>query len=426
MRSANVSDIMQQALELQRQGALEEAAALYREALNAQPDNPDCLHMLGVVNLRRSDYLQGIDLIERACVASGWRSRNAFANLIRGLRELVATLSESGDPAAAMRQVQEVRAAKAATRAEDPEPLVSVLVPSYNHTRFVRQALRSVLDQSYRRLELIVIDDGSTDDTPRLVRETLQSSGLTHRFVVREQRGAPATINECIGYASGRYLNVLNSDDLFAPGRIEALVEAVHRGGADWGFSGCALIDAEGRPAGDADRRTAMIREHFEGIEDAGHTSHAFLLGNPAVSTGNIFVTCELAQAIGGFSSHRYMHDWAFCLEAAWRSEPVRVDGDLYRYRLHAGNTISERGNAPAQEADEVVAEYCRRAETQVPPNPLALHGAAQPAKLALVQLMHMRGEPKSPDKIRGLIQRIRDQYRIQTARAVGTASETT
>ncbi|HEU4389014.1 MAG TPA: glycosyltransferase [Blastocatellia bacterium] len=406
------SSAIDRAYRLQRQGDLEAAAALYRDALAERPDHPDCLHMLGVVYLRQKRYLEGVDCIEQACVATEWRYKSCILNLLRGLEQLVATLPEAASGVAQKRLVMAERARQAASRLSDPTPLVSVLIPAYNHAPFIRAALRSAIAQTYPQVEIIVIDDGSTDSTPTIIRDELSRCSIPSRFISRENRGAAATINECIALASGRYVNALNSDDLFAPNRIQEMVQAVHRGGADWGFSGCKIIDDNGRPVAD-DHRAGKIRAHFSGLEDLEHTSHHFLLGNPAVSTGNIFASKELVARIGGFSDLRYNHDWAFCLAAIWLSEPVMVPSELYEYRLHRGNTISERGGGlrPAEEADAIVSEYCRRAETDTPINPLALCKTSYPAKLTLAKLRHTRFKPSSSERIRGLIREIRDQY---------------
>jgi hypothetical protein len=420
MSAPDTAEIVQRAFSLQRQGALAAAEALYRDALALHPNHPDCLHMLGVLYLRQKKYIQGVDYIEQACIAGGWRHQSSFQNLVRGLAHLVATFPEPTNALAPKQTVMADRAKQAAARLNDGTPLVSILIPSYNHAQFIRGALRSVLSQTYAQLEIIVIDDGSTDSSPEIIRDELSRCSIQNQFISRDNRGAYATINECIALASGRYINALNSDDVFAPNRIEEMIQAVHQSGAEWGFSRCALIDKDGKPITDADHRAAKIRMHFSSIQDTEHTSHHFVLGNPAVSTGNIFISKELVQKIGGFSNYRYNHDWAFCLDAIWHSEPVMVRDELYQYRLHSGNTISEAGNEAAKEADTIVSQYCQKAETQIPINALALCKATYPARLCLAKLMHMRGEPKSSENIRHLVQQIREQYLVSSRISVG------
>ncbi|HSD00423.1 MAG TPA: glycosyltransferase, partial [Casimicrobiaceae bacterium] len=366
--SVDTAQIIRRALRLQRSGDLDAAEALYRQALEAHPDHPDCLHMLGVVCLRRKRYLQGIELIERACIVSQWRNPYQFSNLVRGLEHLVATLPPPADALERGNAVTAERTTRAAARSRDATPLVTIVVPSYNHSQFVRAALQSVFAQTYRPLELIVIDDGSTDGSAPIIRDALSDRSIPSTFLSRENRGAPATLNECIALATGRYVNPLNSDDLFMPNRIEEMVRAVHRSGAEWGFSCCALIGDDGGPIAEGEARAAAVRAHFLSPGAAEPTSHRFVLSNPAISTGNIFASTELVQKIGGFSSrYRYNHDWDFCLNASWYSEPVFVRTELYRYRLHEMNTISEPGSAARYEADDVVSRYCRKAERETP-----------------------------------------------------------
>ncbi|HEX6828170.1 MAG TPA: glycosyltransferase family 2 protein, partial [Burkholderiales bacterium] len=135
-------------------------------------------------------------------------------------------------------------------RDDRPAKLISVVVPVYNHSRYVRQCLDSVFDQTHRPLQLIVIDDGSTDGTPEIVREYLQRRGEVPGFEVlfrsRENRGAHATLNEGLEAATGEFLTILNSDDYYHAGRIEKCLRACEAAGADLVFSYVEAIGDDG------------------------------------------------------------------------------------------------------------------------------------------------------------------------------------
>jgi glycosyltransferase involved in cell wall biosynthesis len=102
--------------------------------------------------------------------------------------------------------------------------LVSVVIPCFNRDRFLRQTIESVMGQTYPRIEIITIDDGSTDGT----REVLASFGA-HITVLehpgRSNRGQSASINLGLTHAQGEYIALLDSDDLFGPRKIERQVE---------------------------------------------------------------------------------------------------------------------------------------------------------------------------------------------------------
>ena len=107
-------------------------------------------------------------------------------------------------------------------------PLVSVIMPVYNHGRYVAEALLSIVRQDWRPLEIIVIDDGSKDNSLEVLHDTVaklpQETGLSIHVSGRENRGAHVTLNEGLDLARGEYVGILNSDDYYFPGRIRGCV----------------------------------------------------------------------------------------------------------------------------------------------------------------------------------------------------------
>ena len=102
------------------------------------------------------------------------------------------------------------------------KPLVSIIIPAYNHEKFIKAAVDSVLGQTVRDLELIVIDDGSTDRTGQIVRGY---SDLRLTYYHQENQDAYNTINRGLDLARGQYIAILNSDDVYTPDRLERLLQ---------------------------------------------------------------------------------------------------------------------------------------------------------------------------------------------------------
>jgi glycosyltransferase involved in cell wall biosynthesis len=249
------------------------------------------------------------------------------------------------------------------------------VIPSFNHESYVEEALQSVFDQSYPQLELVVIDDGSVDRSPEIIRAALRRSPYPHRFVARENRGAAPTINEGIRMAAGSYVNILNSDDRFHPERMAKMVREVAAPGAEWGFAACSFIDGSGQPSDLLrDAKAYSFSCAISAIPYKDTVGFALLAQNVAISTGNLFFNRELWANLQGFRDLRYNHDWDFCLRALWEAEPVYVSEPLYTYRIHRGNTIGESRDRPRTEADSFVNEYLRRAfaEEDAAPNAYA------------------------------------------------------
>ncbi len=95
-------------------------------------------------------------------------------------------------------------------------PLVSVIIPTYNRANFLVEALESVFSQTYQEFEVIVVDDGSTDDTPKLIKRFLQV-----KYVRQQHKGVASARNLGIKYAKGDLIAFLDSDDLWLPKKLE-------------------------------------------------------------------------------------------------------------------------------------------------------------------------------------------------------------
>src|SRR4051812_22202014 len=106
---------------------------------------------------------------------------------------------------------------------------VSVLVPSYNHAQYVERCLRSIMNQTYQPSSLLVIDDGSTDDSVKVIERVLKDCRFPCELIARANKGLCSTLNEGLSRTSGEFFSYLGSDDLWLPNfmaeRIRVLKE---------------------------------------------------------------------------------------------------------------------------------------------------------------------------------------------------------
>jgi len=119
-------------------------------------------------------------------------------------------------------------------------PLVSVVVPSHNRARLLRRTLRSILAQHLTDLEVVLVDDGSTDETPQI------TNGADPRIVVirnQEPGGVSAARNRGIAAARGEWIAFCDDDDLWSPDKLSRQLMAAERTGAGWVYSGDVNID---------------------------------------------------------------------------------------------------------------------------------------------------------------------------------------
>ena len=223
-------------------------------------------------------------------------------------------------------------------------PLVSVVIPSFNHARYLGQAVGSVLEQTHRDLELVVVDDGSTDESREILR-TFRDPRI--RVELQENAGAHAAINRGLALSRGELLAILNSDDRFAPQRLARAVAAfeVEPSLGLWG-SHIEVIGRRGEHLGTKEGFKNLLPVPLE------HPARSFqvepdlrlnlLLSNYWSTTSNFVFRRNLLEAVGGMENLRFAHDWDFAFRAM-RSAPAHLEPEpLLQYRLHGSNTIHQ------------------------------------------------------------------------------------
>src|ERR1041384_4660378 len=125
---------------------------------------------------------------------------------------------------------------------------VSVVVPSYNHAQFVAMTLRSIMKQTFAPAELVVIDDGSTDDSPGLIEQILKECPFPCELIVRSNRGLCATLNEGLARTAGDYFAYLGSDDVWLPNFLRDRVRLLQsRTDAVLAYGHASLLDKQSR-----------------------------------------------------------------------------------------------------------------------------------------------------------------------------------
>lgn len=257
-------------------------------------------------------------------------------------------------------------------------PLVSVIIPSYNHETFLYDCLRSVSDQSYENIELIFVDDCSTDNSFQFATNFMRTP-FSARFVrvdiSRNEKnlGAHDTINNGIKRAKGDLITVINSDDQFMPERVSQIVREMIRSNSDLGFSLVEVLNDGGDAFSSQELGPFMhftVRQLLNLQRDVT-IGFGLLRQNLAISTGNMIFARALYDAIGGFLPLKYCHDWDFILQSLFYCEPCAVPLPLYYYRLHPHNSFKGLSHMAEVETEVVLRRFFRRVIDAYPTNPL-------------------------------------------------------
>jgi len=237
--------------------------------------------------------------------------------------------------------------------------MISVIIPAYNHEQFIGAAVESVLGQTWTDLELLVIDDGSTDRTGAIV-QGYKDSRLTYLF--QENQDAFNTINRGLGLVRGDYVAILNSDDVYMLNRLERLVATQKQTGAQCLFTDVIPISDSGDefvdPAFGWNVWHQKNRNFFAQCSDL---YMAFLKGNFMVTTSNLFMTAQAVKKVGKFCSLRYLHDYDFIFRMmlAYPGKVHYLDNEkLLYYRIHSGNTLGEAAITGREQDRDVIRKY--------------------------------------------------------------------
>jgi len=215
---------------------------------------------------------------------------------------------------------------------KDNQPLVTVIIASYNHGPYIEQSILSVLNQTYPNIELLVVDDGSSDDSVERIRR-LQNEYMFD-FQVQQNQGLTRTLNGAIARSKGSLIAPFGSDDVMLPDRIATQVDYMD-GKPEVGI--CAgnieLIDAEGElfPEKHQRRDVPFRRMDFDDV---------FLERKPYPPAPTLLIRREALDKVGGFDLNIRLED--LLIELKITRAGYFIDGLsvlMARYRKHATNS---------------------------------------------------------------------------------------
>ncbi len=250
-----------------------------------------------------------------------------------------------------------------------PQTEIAVVVPLYNHERYVTAALQSLVGQTAAAAEIVVIDDGSDDNGFARAEECLRDVPDC-RLLRQANAGAHAAINRAVAMTTAPYIAVLNSDDLFVPDKLAWCQEIIAAlPGVSLIAGRVGLIGARGERLTRGPSAEWLARaEAF--AERTGLEQLALLHENFIATTSNMVFSRTLWQYVGGFSALRYCHDLDFLMRAFDHGRVARDKARLHvLYRVHAGNTIEEdRAKLRTELAAVIAASLCQSGDRLLPP----------------------------------------------------------
>ncbi len=219
---------------------------------------------------------------------------------------------------------------------------LAVVIPLFNHEKYIGVALDSVFAQTLQPDRIIVIDDGSSDDSFAVAKKIARPGTEILR---QENRGAHVTLNHAISLAVDcEFVAVLNSDDVWSPDRLERCVcELQGDSQAEVICTQLHLIDSDGQNLPSDHPKMKRYAKVWQLVSEENDPLLSLAVSNFAKTTSNLVARRSFLME-HPFCNYRYVHDYRFFLEAALFNRVRVISDDLLGYRTHATNTIKVDG----------------------------------------------------------------------------------
>lgn len=204
--------------------------------------------------------------------------------------------------------------------------LISIVLPIYNGEKYMRQSIESVIGQSYSNWELLILDDGSTDNTAAIALEYEAKDSRIHYYKNPQNMRLPRTLNRGFSLAKGTYLTWTSDDNLYYPTALEKMYVALKEQEREFAFASCDVIDGDGKIV-----ECIMV----------GKRAPKQMVGSNPV--GACFLYSRKAyEAVGEYDSElTLVEDFDYWQRLSMRFPPVCISEKLYAYRWHDGALTS-------------------------------------------------------------------------------------
>ena len=211
--------------------------------------------------------------------------------------------------------------------------LVSVVIPSYNHEKYIGKTIDSILGQTVLDLELIIIDDGSRDQSVRLIEAKIRENPTRDvRLISRPNKGICKTLNEGLRLSSGKYFSYCGSDDYWHPEKLEKQISALDSLGGNYlaSYTDSFIVDESDNVIGRYSLQSPFI---------GGDIYRDLAIAEFQPTSPTTLFTRKAILSVGGFNEDHFIEDRDLWLRISRIYDVVYLDEPLAYYRTHGTNT---------------------------------------------------------------------------------------
>lgn len=220
------------------------------------------------------------------------------------------------------------------------EPLVSVIIPAYNHEEYIEECLLSVIKQTYKNIEIIIINDGSTDETEKEIMKIIDTIDRKIYYTSQENQGVCKTLNRGLKIASGKYIAILASDDMWVTHRIERQVSHMEKyKHVGFVFSDSKFIFNRKVSNIKFSDYKSKLNTLFTEMNFYRSIYYDLLTGN-FICAATVLIRKEALDQVGQFDINIDFEDYDMWLRLSKKYDAGYIPEVLALYRMH-GNNLS-------------------------------------------------------------------------------------
>ena len=211
------------------------------------------------------------------------------------------------------------------------EPLVTIAIPSYNHSKYIQDSIKSAIQQTYKNIELIIIDDGSKDNSITKIQELItqcQDRFVRFEFRYRENKGLCNTLNEALEWSNGDYFCTLASDDMMLPEKTKLQLDAFLADSSAVSICGGFYS---------IDENNKIIQSNINAYRE--YTFYPIFMHRFNLPASSQMTKSHALKEVGGFNPNTTVEDWDLWLKLTKKyGKIIYIPYGLIHYRSHEDN----------------------------------------------------------------------------------------
>jgi len=243
--------------------------------------------------------------------------------------------------------------------------LISVVMPSYNHESYISEAIESVLNQNFKDIELIIIDDYSTDKSREIIKKYKKIDERIKVIFHDQNEGISKTVNDGIEMGNGKYIAIICSDDIWDKSKLEKQYKILEKDENLIVWTEGELVDSQSRSLG------ITFTQNYSATKlrkKSGNIFKELLIRNFVLMSSLIFNKENLGE-IRYNKRLKYLNDYQFFVDLAKNYKFYFINEQLTKYRLHAANTIYSDVIGLDKDALRVYTYLLKKYSNEIPKN---------------------------------------------------------